>query len=259
MVINPFENPCILHYYRDATDDEILAQISRGCGYQKKIKDRIKHRVDSPLQAAKAWVCGDNYDRAAIVDHIEQHLENNPNFKQAWMNGRLTRRRPPAIAAYQTEYEGHNVEQTSSLNSEIEQDGIILPVGQMLFHGANSLTWKFENPTIHPLATSFSPEVAYQNALHKGKHYQGNRIDLFCIEIKTPIPAFAFPIKGRSKLKHEMEVLLHSGIILTPISTDQIGTISCCDCWGKEVQVKQYLWKVDAFYTINKTHQDIIF
>lgn len=68
--------------------------------------------------------------------------------------------------------------------------------------------------TAQPLSTSLCPVAAFENARHKGKAYDADRLDLIVLRVTDPkTKVFVFKHKG-TKQGHECEVLLAPGAFL---------------------------------------------
>ncbi len=144
-------------------------------------------------------------------NHIRNALKKSSAYEY-WLQA-MPDKTPDEILKYKNKYENSDL---SAVSREIEEVGGCLSSGQYLFHGG---LWSPHNcdsfVTTRPLSASFSPQVAFSNALHKAKAYDAGRLDLFVLRsIDRRTKAFAFK-KGGMKLSHEMEVLLASRARLT--------------------------------------------
>ena len=73
------------------------------------------------------------------------------------------------------------------------------------------------------MKTTLSPQIAVNEALHKGKAYDNNGIDLFVLKVKNPkTPVFVYN-NEESDLGYEKEILFASGAKLTLKSKKIIG------------------------------------
>ncbi|MGJ0579472.1 hypothetical protein ACR71G_15650 [Xenorhabdus bovienii] len=90
--------------------------------------------------------------------------------------------------------------------------------GQVLFHGgsiASGLKIGEFIKTDRPFSTSFSPVKALLNALHLGKAYDENQVNLLILRVvNSKTKAFIFNINEIDK-GHEKEVLFASNLTLT--------------------------------------------
>lgn len=145
-----------------------------------------------------------------LGSHIENHLDVSKDFKE-WVRS-MPSKRPKSLKTYQTNY-------AKRLDHEVTADilsvGKNLSIGQTLLHAGLWVGGSGRMVTTRPLSTTFSPIVAFMNAIDQGKAYEANRIDFFVLTITSPnIRGFVFGPRG--DLSHEYEVLLPAGLILTP-------------------------------------------
>jgi len=207
-LVNPFSEPYIIWNKREATQKEKEDYFSQHGRYLTEVKDTIKEKINTPLNAAKyiARVCHD----VGLDNFINKALSKSDKYKQ--MRNSMPSKTPQEISIYQKSYPSYNID---NVNDAINNINSLLSNGQILFHGGS---WFNDNldeiTTIRPFSTSFSPQVALRNAEHKGKAYDSNRIDLFVLNIKnSKTKVFVFRNKG-TNLGHENEVLFSSGAIL---------------------------------------------
>lgn len=194
---------------RAPTREEILAS-----GRIEPIKESMKATIDDARSAAlyaARYECD-----SGLENYIKEKL-NEENRYQAWLK-EMPSKAPSEISRYQNAY---NTADLSAVSSAIEWHGKPLSSGQSLFHGG---LWPGADrmATTRPLSTSFSPFVAFQNALWSGKAYEAGRVDLWVLHVNAPgLKAYPFKLSGR-RLAHEKEVLLASGATLTRISENLV-------------------------------------
>lgn len=186
---------------------EIRTQTGRFCTH---INDQLIARVTNPLEAAH-FIAARGAD-GGLGNHINNALDRDAGYTQ-WRRS-MPSATPPGLKDYKSRYPFYDPAQ---VQDEINAHGVVLPVGQELFHaggwpGGASLV------TDRPLSTSFCPQVALRNADHKGKAYDEGRIDLFVVRVAaSSTKAFVYKRRGLS-LGHENEVVFAAGATLKLIS-----------------------------------------
>jgi len=180
--------------------------------------DKLIATIDTYFKAAKyiAQFGADN--RVEIF--IDDFLARNKDYKT--MKQMMPSKTTKALFDYQKNYPYYD---NIQLNNDINLINTVLAEGQFLFHGGK---WfddtKTKMNTIKPFSTTFSPLVALNEILHKGKAYDANGIDLFVMKVKNPkTSVFVYKNKG-TRLGHEKEVLFSSGAILELKSVQIIKT-----------------------------------
>ncbi|WP_248460574.1 hypothetical protein [Parasaccharibacter sp. TMW 2.1888] len=178
-----------------------------------------------------------SYDEAISFFHnninwggsiFRELLNNNIPYKEIF--DKNTHNKSYHLEEYKNAYtcycKSHMESNFSELDAAIEKCGSFLSEGQILFH-AGTLKNANGSPLntgstmrlYRPLSTSFSPEPAYNNALHKSKAYDNVEICLIKITIKSQnIKAYVY---GDGEFNHEFEVIIKSGpnIIINNIKT----------------------------------------
>ena len=143
-----------------------------------KTKDKLIEKLDTPLKLAEFALkhIGDN----RIDCFIDDILEKSEEYKI--MKKVMPSKTPKALQNYQKFYSNYNKEE---VDKEIRKINAFLADGQYIFHGGK---WfndeKDELVTTRPFSTTLSPQIAVNEALHKGKAYDNNGIDLFVLEVK---------------------------------------------------------------------------
>lgn len=213
-IVDIFAQPYEAWTTRTPTHEEMMEshrQTGRLCMH---INDRLIARVTNPLEAAHyiATVGADN----GLGFHIDRVLDNDKGYSQ-WRRS-MPSATPPGLKRYKSSYPSYDPVQ---VQNEINTQGVLLPVGQELFHagvwpGGASLV------TDRPLSTSFCPQVALRNADHRGKAYDAGRIDLFVVRVAdSRTKAFVYKRKGLD-LGYENEVVFASGATLNLVSSTKI-------------------------------------
>lgn len=209
-IVDTFNPPYEAWTSRIPTHEEMMEMHRQTGRFSMHINDRLIARVTNPLEAAHyiATVGADN----GLGFHIDRVLDNDKGYAQ-WRRS-MPSATPPGLKKYKSSYPSYDPVQ---VQNEINAHGILLPVGQELFHagvwpGGTSLV------TDRPLSTSFCPQVALRNADHKGKAYDAGRIDLFVVRVAdSSTKAFVYKRKGLD-LGHENEVVFAAGATLKLIS-----------------------------------------
>lgn len=186
---------------RSPTDTEMLES-----GNPYPVKVSLKASIDTGLDAAK-HVLGD-FDDNGLSNHVEDVLRSSSVLND-WLRA-MPSQTPKALSKYQRSYSNSDADDVAD---DIARHGALLSSGQVLFHGGS---WSdFPDITSLPLSTSLCPQVARQNALHQGKAYDADRLDLLVLTVQIPqTKAFVFKQKGTT-LGHECEVLLAPGARLS--------------------------------------------
>lgn len=161
------------------------------------------------LARVEAYYTAEHGPKSGLNNHIEDFLKGSSDYK-AWMR-RMPTRKPSAIATYQTKYDKRD---DAAVSQDVLAYGDTLDVGQTLFHGGYWTGGRGSITTSRPLSTSFSPTVAFQNALWKAKAYDAGRLDLMVLKT-TAATTKAYVFGSRGKLSHELEGLLAAGAKLT--------------------------------------------
>lgn len=217
-IIDPFNSPIELWKTREPSAEELKVLLKNNewkpfC----KINVEKEVTINSSFDAAKL-VAGDK-NESRIDKHVILYLSKSQEFKK-WRTA-MPHPTPQALVEYQEKYRSTNFD---LINLLVSEHGMIIPEGQVLFHGgvwprdANGEQLK-AFITTRALSTSFCPKVALNNGEWLGKAYDAGHIDLMVINVKSMSKkAFIFPIDSGSN-SHEMEVLFESGIQMNLIST----------------------------------------
>ena len=208
-VVNPFDPLYEIWSERPMSQQEMLDYAKQFGHFASTTKDQLLGKISTPLEAAKHMVI------KAVDEKLNSHLQHEIDSSSSYDSWRraMPSRTPPAIAKYQKDFPDYD---SSAVDHAISQNDFHLPLGQTLFHGgmwpnfgSNSFV------TDRPLSTTLLPSVALRNAEHKGKAYHAGEIQLMVLTIRDPsIRSFVFRKSG-TRLGHEHEVLLPSGINLT--------------------------------------------
>lgn len=199
-IINPFHTPCtagIHHTYPD-------------------------HVPRSPItsQLDAAYVLAFAGANADIAWHIENELENGGEYANWRAN--MPSVTPQILLDYQQLYPLSPAKMDQA-NNEINNHGMMIPNGQILFHGGQ---WMGKNAVTHlraPFATTFCPQVAMREAEHSGKAYNEGYIDLMVITVVDPrVKAFVFDMDDPEK-GNELEVLFAAGATIKVTNRTEMG------------------------------------
>jgi len=207
-IIDIFSTPYEVWSTREATRDEMLKIFKEKGYFLSVVRDRLIEVIDTPLKAAKYIA------KVSIDDELERFIDEMLEHSDAYklMRQKMPSKTPKGLADYQKRYSKCDFRE---VDQAINSYGDLLAEGQYLFHGGlwpDHMGTQFT--TTRPLSTTFSPQVALQNAEFYGKAYDANRIDLFVLYVKNPkTKVFVFRRKG-TMLGHEKEVLFASGATL---------------------------------------------
>lgn len=199
-IINPFHTECITHIPGSYPD-----HVPRS---------PIKSLIDAAHVLAFAGANG------GIAGHIENELENGGEYAN-WRK-KMPPVTPQALLDYQQQYPISQT-QMKLANDEVTNHGVIIPHGQILFHGGQ---WRKMNAVTllsAPFATTFCPEVAMREAEYSGKAYNQGYIDLMVITVAAPlVKAFVFDMHEPEK-GNELEVLFEAGATIEVTSRTLMG------------------------------------
>jgi len=199
-IINPFHTQCIARI-PDSYPDHVP-------------RSPIKTLLDAAHVLAFAGANGD------IASHIENELENGGEYKN-W-RAKMPPVTPQLLLDYQQLYPITPTQMTLA-NDEVINHGIMIPHGQILFHGGQ---WKGMNAVTQlstPFATTFCPQVAMREAEHSSKAYNKGYIDLMVITVVDPkVKAFVFDMDEPEK-GNELEVLFEAGATIKVFSRTVMG------------------------------------
>ena len=125
---------------------------------------------------------------------------------------------PPPLGQYQKKYA-----KTANVDAVIKSIGASLSPGQKLFRGG------ITSPGIQSgvLSTTFSPEVAMNEALWKGKANAIGKIQIYVLEVVNPKTCVYVFRQHGSNLGHEKEVLFASGAFVSVGTVVKCGTSVC--------------------------------
>ncbi|MDJ0034145.1 hypothetical protein [Pantoea ananatis] len=220
--IDPFSTPLEIWDEREPTNEEVDDLISKG-EWRPFIK--IKSKLNSVLKSAydAAKLIAANKDEVSIDDHVISYLNKNTEYNK-WRSF-MPYPTPEPLISYQEDYPPEDFE---AINSLVSKYGILIPEGQVLFHGR---AWPLDKLgemmesflTDRVLSTSFCPRIALNNGEWMGKAFDAGRIDIMVITIKNKNKkAFVFSLDEGAN-SHEMEVLFERGIQLNLIGSSTIN------------------------------------
>ncbi|MFA0511603.1 MULTISPECIES: hypothetical protein [unclassified Vibrio] len=135
---------------------------------------------------------------------FEALLESSDTLSK-WQESKANNVKNPVFKSFQKKYRTFNNNDFKALGMEIQENGLFLSKGQILFRGVCS-----ENSNDNwelPVSTTLSPYIATYHALKNG---YTKPIKIYAIEIKTDstIKAVVAPFGGNVELGHEYEVLV---------------------------------------------------
>lgn len=209
-LIKPFSTPLEVWSQREATDEEFKQQLAQGGTPAKAqfYKDKLLTTITSEEEAAEAFL---RYEQSKtnhrIKAHVIQQLKTSSAFKQ-WRHT-LPGQTPKQLMQYKTSPSSCDM---SLVDTEIKQNGLVLPRGQKLFRSA---FWTGSKAINQPMSTTFCPQVAISNLHFNAKAFDAGAVHLWVLTVNSDnVPAFPYSIT-QGKLAHEYEVLLASGAPLS--------------------------------------------
>ncbi|CAK3577518.1 hypothetical protein [Vibrio tapetis] len=135
---------------------------------------------------------------------FEALLESSSTLSK-WQESKANNVKNPVFKLFQKKYRTFNRNDFKALGTEIQENGLFLSKGQILFRGVCS-----ENSNDNwylPVSTTLSPYIAIYHALKNGYI---KPIKIYAIEIKTDstVKAVVAPFGGNAEFGHEYEVLV---------------------------------------------------
>ena len=127
---------------------------------------------------------------------------------------------PQALLIYQRNYTSANL---TAVDNDINSLNFQLSADQYLYHGGNLFPpGVTQITTTRPLSTSFSPVVAFLEAVNLSKAYNAGVINIYAIKVvNNSFKVFYFP--PVTPLAHEDEVLFASGVCLRVVNSHSIA------------------------------------
>jgi hypothetical protein len=175
--------------------------------------------LDRELCFSVAEIVIYNDDAERIIEELLSRNESSKIWKE-----KLTKCFSENISNYQNYNADYDVDE---LNIEINEKGILIPDGQVLFHGGFLNLDCADKKTLHrPFATTISPCVALNNSIYASKAYDNNKIELLEMTVTNPnTKAVVLFNNGDSTNDYELEVLFASGLELKVIDVKSFEDI----------------------------------
>lgn len=181
-----------------STAIDLLKHLARDDTQQVAFQNRVQDRLrNDPI--ARKW----HKKRTKIGDttHFRSY-RRNPNY-QTYHD---------AAAAISTGHatEAH-YELVQGLDAEIGASCVIVPAGQMLFHGRGDRD--VDGPTPYPsfVSTSLDPTVSIYHAIKRQSQRTGARATIYALTMELPLSA----MWGNGGSLDEWELLLQTGLTFT--------------------------------------------
>lgn len=197
-------------------------------------KGEVVRTLKNPLELTTA-ILKDNIN---MENTINDELSKNKAYKDA-----QSLKTPKSILKYQ---KSNNKKLQDEVNKEIKEYGVTLAKGQVLFHGG--LASKKVGETIETtdtLSTTLIPEVARQNALHNGKAYKENELNINIIKLEDEnIDGFVF--NNRTNHSNEKEVLLEKDLELKVKKKTKIGDMEVCNGKSEYKTIPVYISEIEV-------------
>lgn len=220
-VVNVFAQPYEVWSHRDTTPEEALSLVEEK-GLRPieamRVKDELLDVVSTHSQAA-AYMIRVRADNG-LEGHVDRALDVSPEYRE--LLGRMPCEEVKALRSYQGEFPRHDA---ARADMAIQDVGVELPEGQILFHGGR---WPSDGSTFttsRPLSTSFCPQVALRNSEWRGKAYDAGQVDLLVLRVtQSQTKAYAYRRDGQHG--NEKEVVFASGARLTRVSETYVADIT---------------------------------
>lgn len=222
--------PLDLYRYRNAVPEDGVESMMLG-----SVPESLLTTIKSSEEAARALFTY-AYDGAGsrINRHIDMFLEDSRQY-QSWQSA-MPIQTPPAIRRYQKEYP---LSAYTEVDEAINHHGVVMPVGQKLFHGGVLLNRQMKFLSSRPFSTSLCPNRAYANSLHTGKAFNSGVLSLYVITVKSDrAKAFVYA-KSDPELGYELEVLFQSGTNIQIENIEPLDVVS--PAGGCELQSVEYV------------------
>lgn len=123
------------------------------------------------------------------------------------LRGMMPAETPPALLDYQEKHTSYN---RRRFESEVDEFGVYLSAGQVLYHGG---LWPMNADrfvTNRPFSTTFNPQKAWNIAGHNGKAYRAGRLDIFVVTVSASSTK-SYHYTPDSQHGHEREVVFATG------------------------------------------------
>ena len=191
--------------YRDAT----LADMKESSGPTDILKPiGIDPVVISTPTDLVRWAIS---HRVEVDNFVDSQISKSPLFS-TWRSA-MPSRIPDVLHDYQNRHAN-----LDDVNAAILEIKARLEYGQVLFHGGNLS----QGVLARPLSTTFSPSVAINEALWKGKADRLGEVRIYVLKIMSN-NVFAYVFKQKGTVHGcEKEILIASG--------GQISITTCMDC-----------------------------
>ncbi|MDB2387317.1 hypothetical protein N9W21_08265 [Shewanella sp.] len=136
---------------------------------------------------------------------FEESLESS-NVLNKWQESKANNGETPIFHLFQREYRDFNVDDFKKLDMEIQEKGILLAKGQVLFRGVCS---ENENDDwTKPVSTTLSPYIAIYHALKNG-YTKPIKIYVIEVPVDSKVKAIIGPFGDNVEFGQEYEVLVN--------------------------------------------------
>ncbi|MBU1620267.1 MAG: hypothetical protein KJ556_11155 [Gammaproteobacteria bacterium] len=124
-----------------------------------------------------------------------------------------------AFDKYRNEYRDFKADDFAELNNVIVKTGIVLPIGQLLFHGRGDKLTSFERP----VSSSLFPQIAVWHARkHRSHELTGVPIYIYAFKILGTGVTSCIDF-GDSEFGHEYEILIQADICIHEKKNVELG------------------------------------
>lgn len=201
----PLEEPP--ETFEFSTTIELLEFLANDDTHQGAFQNLIQERLRADPIARK-W----HKQRTKIGDTTHfQSYRRNPNY-QAYHDAAT------AIATGQATAAQHELVQ--GLNAEIAASRVVVPAGQVLFHGRGDRDLDALEPYPSFVSTSLDPTVSIYHAVKRQLQRIGARATIYALTLESPLPA----MWGNGGSLDEWELLLQTRLTCTVTQQHAQGT-----------------------------------
>ncbi len=208
-VINIFSSPyeyCVTKRPTFNEERDYLEQHGSRMPTQREVVSVVYNHFQAAIHIAKTPMDGE------FEWFVDAALSEDSAYSD--LRGMMPVETPPALLDYQEKHTSYN---RRHFESELDEFGVYLSRGQVIYHGG---LWPMNVDrfvTDRPLSTTFNPQKAWLVAVHNGKAYRAGRLDIFVITVSASSTK-SYHYTPDSQHGHEREVVFATGAELRIIS-----------------------------------------
>lgn len=192
-----FEFPTAIELLRYLADDD-----SQQGAFQSCVRERL--RVDP---VARGW------------HRLRTRIGGSTHFKSYRRNPNYLRYHDAAVAVSAGHATAAQKDLVLGLDREITASRVVVPAGQMLFHGRGDRELDELAPYPSFVSTSLDPTVSIYHAIKRQQQRTGARATLYALTLESPLPA----MWGNGGSLEEWELLLQSRLTCTASQEHALG------------------------------------